>query len=150
MTRKRSERQGQTEDGQRRQKVTVNDAESVMIQTVLKLFKTQTLVCADDLHLRLKIPPECMKFVAHVFRGLQFRGVIRIVKIVNTPRDGQHGNRIAIWELVPNAATDAVAIWREREETLATIREGLADVQAGRTFPEEHVIRELRAELHDA
>ena len=44
----------------------------------------------------------------------------------------------------------AVAIWRELEETLAAIREGLADVEAGRTFPAEDVIRELRAELHDA
>jgi predicted transcriptional regulator len=44
----------------------------------------------------------------------------------------------------------AVAIWREREETLDAIREGLADVEAGRTFPAEEVIRQLRAELHEA
>lgn len=44
----------------------------------------------------------------------------------------------------------AVAIWREREETLAAVREGLADVEAGRTFSAEDVIRQLRAELHEA
>lgn len=108
-------RQEQSANGIPRQKVTVNDAESVMTQLILKLFKTQQYVCADDLHRQLEIPPGCMKFVAHVFRGLQFRGVIRIVKIVNTPRDGQHGNRIAIWELVPNVETDSVAVKRPRK-----------------------------------
>lgn len=44
----------------------------------------------------------------------------------------------------------AVAIWREREETLTAIREGLADVEAGRTFAADDVIHELRTELHDA
>ena len=44
----------------------------------------------------------------------------------------------------------ALALWREREETLAAIREGLADVDAGRTYPVEDVIRELRAELNEA
>jgi predicted transcriptional regulator len=44
----------------------------------------------------------------------------------------------------------AVAIWRERVETLTAIREGLADVEAGRTFPADDVIRELHTELHDA
>lgn len=114
MTGNRSERQGQSGDGDRRQKVTVNDAESVMVQAILKMFKTQQYVCADDLHQQVEIPPDCMKFVAHVFRGLQFRGVIRIVKIVNTPRDGQHGNRIAIWELVPQLGSDS-AVKRPRK-----------------------------------
>ena len=44
----------------------------------------------------------------------------------------------------------AVAIWREREETLAAVREGLADVEAGRTFSADDVIRQLRAELNEA
>ena len=114
MTAKRSKRQGQSANGIPRQKVTVNDAESVMTQLILKLFKTQQYVCADDLHDWLEVPPECMKFVAHVFRGLQFRKVIRIVRIVNTPRNGQHGNRIAIWELVPNVETDSVQADRPR------------------------------------
>ena len=115
MTAKRSKRQGQSANGIPRQKVTVNDAESVMTQLILKLFKTQQYVCADDLHDWLEVPPECMKFVAHVFRGLQFRKVIRIVDIVNTHRDGQHGNRIAIWELIPNAETDSVAVKQPRK-----------------------------------
>ena len=97
----RSERQGQFGDGNRRRKVTVSDAESVIPQTILKLFTTQRQVCADDVHLRLDVPPECMKFMAPAFRGLQSRGRIHIVAIKNTPRDAQHGNRIAIWELVP-------------------------------------------------
>ncbi|MEZ6031528.1 MAG: hypothetical protein R3C17_00365 [Planctomycetaceae bacterium] len=115
MTRKRSKRQAQSGAGKPRQKVNRNDAEGVMTQLILKLFKTQQFVCADDLHQWLDVPADCMKFVAHVFRGLQFRGVIRIVKIVNTPRDGQHGNRIAIWELVPNAGTDSVTVNRPRK-----------------------------------
>ena len=98
-----------------RTKVTVHDAESVMTQTILKLFKTQQYVCADDLHRRVEVPPDCMKFVAHAFRGLQLRGVIRIVKIVNTPRDGQHGNRIAIWELLPQLGTDSAAVKQSRK-----------------------------------
>ncbi len=44
----------------------------------------------------------------------------------------------------------AVAIWREREETLAAIREGLADVQAGRTFAADEILRELRSEQHNS
>jgi predicted transcriptional regulator len=44
----------------------------------------------------------------------------------------------------------ALARWREREESLAAIREGLADVEAGRTRPAEEVLRELRAELDEA
>jgi len=86
-----------------RQKVPVKDAESVIPETILKLLKTQKQVCADDVHLRLDVPPECMKFMAPAFRGLQSRGRIHIVAIKNTPRDGQHGNRVAIWELVPNS-----------------------------------------------
>ncbi len=44
----------------------------------------------------------------------------------------------------------ALALWREREETLAAIREGLADVEAGRTYPAEDVMREIRAEMNGA
>lgn len=38
----------------------------------------------------------------------------------------------------------AVALWRDREDTLAAIREGLADIEAGRTRPVEEVIDEMR------
>ncbi len=44
----------------------------------------------------------------------------------------------------------ALALWREREEALAAIREGLADVEAGRTYPSEDVMREIRAEMNEA
>ena len=91
-----------------RRKVTVTDAESVIAQTILDIAKVNGTVSADDVHRVLEIPPECMKFVAHVFRALQMRGLIRIVRIVNTPRDGQHGNRIAIWELVPGPFAESV------------------------------------------
>ncbi|HEY0982808.1 hypothetical protein [Schlesneria sp.] len=43
----------------------------------------------------------------------------------------------------------ALALWREREETRAAIREGLADVESGRGDPAEDVIRELREELNN-
>ena len=44
----------------------------------------------------------------------------------------------------------ALAMWRERQDSVAAIREGLADVDAGRSSPADEVIRELRAELHEA
>ena len=44
----------------------------------------------------------------------------------------------------------ALAMWRERQDAVAAIREGLADVDAGRTYPADDVIRELRAELNGA
>lgn len=44
----------------------------------------------------------------------------------------------------------ALALWRERQESIVAIQKGLADVEAGCTFPAEDVIRELREELHDA
>ncbi len=40
---------------------------------------------------------------------------------------------------------EALVQWREQEETIAAIREGLADVEVGRVRPAEDVIRELRA-----
>lgn len=91
-----------------RRKVSVVDAESVIAQTILSVVTVQGIVSADDVHDVLEIPPECMKFVARVFRALQMRGLIRIVRIVNTPRHGQHGNRIAIWELVPGPFAESV------------------------------------------
>lgn len=44
----------------------------------------------------------------------------------------------------------AVALWRAHQESIIAIQEGLADVDAGRTFPAGDVISEIRAELHDA
>ncbi len=36
-----------------------------------------------------------------------------------------------------------LALWRDREETIAAIREGLADVEAGRTKPFEQFCEEF-------
>jgi predicted transcriptional regulator len=41
----------------------------------------------------------------------------------------------------------ALRLWREKEETLAAVREGLADIEAGRTWPADEVLRELRQSL---
>jgi predicted transcriptional regulator len=60
------------------------------------------------------------------------------------------GQQLASEDTAQMSPELAIAIWREREETLDAIREGLADVEAGRTFPAEEVIRQLRAELHEA
>lgn len=42
-----------------------------------------------------------------------------------------------------------LAIWRERLETIESVRCGIEDVEAGRTRPAEDVIQELRDELQD-
>lgn len=42
---------------------------------------------------------------------------------------------------------EALARWREHQETLAAIREGLADIEAGRTRPAEEVLNDLKARL---
>jgi len=42
---------------------------------------------------------------------------------------------------------EALARWRDQQETLAAIREGLADIEAGRTRPVEVTLRELKARL---
>ncbi len=42
-----------------------------------------------------------------------------------------------------------LAIWRERLETIESVRRGIEDVEAGRTRPAEDVIQELRDELQD-
>jgi len=41
----------------------------------------------------------------------------------------------------------ALALWRDRQETIEAVREGLADVAAGRTKPIEQFRREF-AERH--
>ena len=42
-----------------------------------------------------------------------------------------------------------LAMWRERLETIESVRRGLEDVEAGRTKPAEQVIEQLRGELQD-
>lgn len=38
-----------------------------------------------------------------------------------------------------------VQLWRERSEVLAAVGEGLADVEAGRTYPLDEFLKELHA-----
>ena len=40
---------------------------------------------------------------------------------------------------------ECVLLWRERCEVLAAVREGLADVEAGRTRPMEELLAELES-----
>ena len=42
-----------------------------------------------------------------------------------------------------------LAMWRERLETIQSVRRGLEDVDAGRTRPADEVLHELRDELQD-
>ncbi len=73
------------------------------IQTeILTVLKGQKYMSADDIHRRLHIPKECMKFVAPAFRGLQANGVIQMVTIRKTSRADQGKNRIGLWKLVTN------------------------------------------------
>lgn len=41
----------------------------------------------------------------------------------------------------------ALAQWRERQETIAAVRRGLDDVEHGRTRPADEVLEHLRDEL---
>jgi predicted transcriptional regulator len=60
------------------------------------------------------------------------------------------GQQLASEIAEPMSPEQALALWRERQDALAAIREGLADVDAGRTRPVEEVMREFRAALGDA
>jgi predicted transcriptional regulator len=44
----------------------------------------------------------------------------------------------------PLSPEQALAMWRERQETIASVRRGLADVEAGRTSPATEVLAALR------
>lgn len=112
MAKKRTNGQCHSDQRKHRRKVARAEAESVICQTILEVAKVNGIVSADDVHRVLEIPPDCMKFVAHAFRALQKRGLIRIVRIINTPRDGQHGNRIAIWEIVVCQAPNSQTEWQ--------------------------------------
>lgn len=41
----------------------------------------------------------------------------------------------------------ALALWRERLETVESVRRGLQDIEAGRSRPADEVLAELRNEL---
>ena len=57
------------------------------------------------------------------------------------------GRQLERGECARMSAEEAVVRWREHQATLAAIREGLADIDAGRTRPVEDLIGELRARL---
>lgn len=40
---------------------------------------------------------------------------------------------------------EALQIWRERQATLAAVREGLADIEAGRTKPLQQFLSEFQS-----
>ena len=42
---------------------------------------------------------------------------------------------------------EALRDWREHQQTIQSIRRGLADLEAGRTRPADEVIEELRTRL---
>jgi len=42
---------------------------------------------------------------------------------------------------------EVLSIWKEREATIAAVRESLADIEAGRTYPAADVLEELRQGL---
>jgi predicted transcriptional regulator len=60
------------------------------------------------------------------------------------------GQQLAPATAEPMSPEQVLALWRQRQDDLAAIREGLADVEAGRTRPAEDVIHELRAKLSEA
>lgn len=43
----------------------------------------------------------------------------------------------------------ALAMWRERLDTIESVRRGIDDVEAGRTRPADEVLAELREEVND-
>lgn len=57
------------------------------------------------------------------------------------------GQQLEQSDAPPMSPEEALARWREHQETLAAVREGLADIEAGRTRPVEELIAELKASL---
>ena len=55
------------------------------------------------------------------------------------------GQQLSQPEAASMSPEEALAGWREHQETLAAIREGLEDIDSGRTRPVEELIQELRA-----
>ena len=55
------------------------------------------------------------------------------------------GQQLSQPEAASMSPEEVLARWREHQETLAAIREGLEDIDAGRTRPVEELIQELNA-----
>lgn len=67
-----------------------------------------------------------------------------------TPLESFHefvGRQLASPTSEPMSPEQALALWRERQESLAAIREGLADIKAGRVKSFEEFKRDF-AERH--
>ena len=77
-----------------RRKVTAEATYGAVMHEILTLLKEREFVSADDIHRRLDIPKEGMRYLGSAFRTLQDHGVIRLQKIVSTPRPDQKKNRI--------------------------------------------------------
>jgi predicted transcriptional regulator len=54
------------------------------------------------------------------------------------------GRRLEIASATPLTPEEALVLWREEQETLSAIREGLDDVEAGRTKSLSEFEREIR------
>lgn len=55
------------------------------------------------------------------------------------------GEQLQMNAAVRMSPEQALALWRDQQETVQAIREGLADVDAGRTKPLEQFRREIEA-----
>ena len=55
------------------------------------------------------------------------------------------GEQIQSDDAAKMSPEQALALWRERQETVQSIREGLADVEAGRTRPLDEFLADFQA-----
>jgi predicted transcriptional regulator len=55
------------------------------------------------------------------------------------------GQQLTQPEAASMSPEEALARWREHQETLAAIREGLKDIDSGRTRPVDELIQELKS-----
>ena len=55
------------------------------------------------------------------------------------------GEQLRSDETAQMSPEQALALWRERQETLVAIREGLADVKAGRIKPLDEFVADFEA-----
>jgi predicted transcriptional regulator len=60
------------------------------------------------------------------------------------------GDQLASESASQISPEQALALWREFEQSLAAIRDGLADEEAGRMRPADEVLREMLNELNEA
>jgi hypothetical protein len=80
-----------------RRKVTAEATYGAVMHEILAVLKEREIVSADDIHRRLDIPKEGMKYLGPAFRTLQDHEVIEMQQIISTPRPDQKKNRIGVW-----------------------------------------------------